>query len=131
MQTPIPSPTRSLRKTLSSNKILSEELTANVSPSTATTSKDKRKIKAKSKARSISIRSKILPGSIIQEVLYHYNNVVPELTFAKTNEMLKEEIPRLVNLTVTRDREIALTNLPELISKEFTAHTPSIITELF
>ncbi|GJZ47751.1 hypothetical protein Tco_0601583 [Tanacetum coccineum] len=67
----------------------------------------------------------------IQEVLDHYNNVVPELTFAKTNEMLKEEIPRLVNLTVTRDREIALTNLPELISKEFTAHTPSIITELF
>ncbi|GJR44446.1 putative reverse transcriptase domain-containing protein [Tanacetum coccineum] len=67
----------------------------------------------------------------IREVLDHYNNVVPELTFVKTNEMLKEEIPRLVNLTVTRDREIALTNLPELISKEFTAHTPSIITELF
>ncbi|GKE03254.1 hypothetical protein Tco_1395272 [Tanacetum coccineum] len=67
----------------------------------------------------------------IREVLDHCNNVVLELTFAKTNEMLKEEIPRLVNLAVTRDREIALKNLLELISKEFTAHAPGIIAELF
>ncbi|GJS84850.1 hypothetical protein Tco_0751391 [Tanacetum coccineum] len=46
----------------------------------------------------------------IREVLDHCNNVVLELTFAKTNEMLKEEIPRLVNLAVNHDREIAPTN---------------------
>ncbi|GJW07513.1 mutator type transposase, partial [Tanacetum coccineum] len=34
------------------------------------------------------------------------------LTFAKTNEMINEEIPRLVNLAVNQDREIALTNVP-------------------
>nr|GEU71708.1 hypothetical protein [Tanacetum cinerariifolium] len=125
--TSIPSPTRSHRTDLSLDKTLSEELTATVSPSTATTSKDKRITKAKSKTRSTSIKSKILPGSIvgvcrrrglirthlkstfvtneffmgkIREVLDHYNNVVPELTFAKTNEMLKAEVPMLVNLEV-------------------------------
>nr|GEW86965.1 zinc knuckle CX2CX4HX4C [Tanacetum cinerariifolium] len=37
------------------------------------------------------------------EVLDHCNNVVPELTFAQTNEMIKEEMPRLVHLAVTKD----------------------------
>ncbi|GJT01058.1 hypothetical protein Tco_0822227 [Tanacetum coccineum] len=37
----------------------------------------------------------------IREVLDHCNTVVPELTFAKINEMLKEEISRLVNLANT------------------------------
>ncbi|GJY92997.1 hypothetical protein Tco_0508779 [Tanacetum coccineum] len=64
-QTPILSPTRSPRTNLSLDKTLSKELTTTVSPSTATTSKDKRKTKSKSKARSTSIKSKILPGSII------------------------------------------------------------------
>ncbi|GJZ20591.1 hypothetical protein Tco_0557181 [Tanacetum coccineum] len=40
MQTPIPTPTRSPRKDLSSDKTISKELTATVSPTTATTSKD-------------------------------------------------------------------------------------------
>ncbi|GKA60981.1 copia protein [Tanacetum coccineum] len=46
----------------------------------------------------------------IREVLDHCNNVVPEMTFAKTNVMIKEEIPRLVNLAVNNDREIVPTN---------------------
>ncbi|GJW01172.1 hypothetical protein Tco_1556423 [Tanacetum coccineum] len=61
IQTPIPSPTRSPRRNLSSDKTLSQELTEIVSPYTATTSK-------------------------ICEFLDHCNNVVPELTFAKKNE---------------------------------------------
>ncbi|GJZ66273.1 hypothetical protein Tco_0622969 [Tanacetum coccineum] len=40
MQTPIPTPTRSPRKDLSSDKTISNELTATVSPTTATTFKD-------------------------------------------------------------------------------------------
>ncbi|GJU75652.1 hypothetical protein Tco_1272722 [Tanacetum coccineum] len=69
--------------------------------------------------------------TLIREVLDHYKNVVPELTFTKTNEMLKEEVPRLVNLAVNRDREIAPTNVPELISNEFAARAPRIIADLF
>ncbi|GKB48197.1 hypothetical protein Tco_0898950 [Tanacetum coccineum] len=67
----------------------------------------------------------------IREVLDHCKNVVLELTFAKTNEILKEEVPRLVNLAVNRDREIAPTNVPELISKEFATYVHEIIVELF
>ncbi|GJS83067.1 retrovirus-related pol polyprotein from transposon TNT 1-94 [Tanacetum coccineum] len=77
MQTPIPTPTRSPKKDLSSNKIFFKELTTNVSPTTATTSKDSSKSK------------------------------------------------------INKDREIAPTNVPELISKEFATHGPKMIEELF
>ncbi|GJY50526.1 retrovirus-related pol polyprotein from transposon TNT 1-94 [Tanacetum coccineum] len=151
-ETPIPTPTRSPRKDLSSDKTISEELTINVSPTTATTSKNK------SKKGFTSNMTKILPGSItgmcrrrgqihnhiktkfvtheffvgkIREVLDHCNNVVPKMKFAKTNEMIKEEMPLLVHLAVNNDREIALTNVPKLIFKEFATHGPKMIEELF
>ncbi|GJZ28586.1 hypothetical protein Tco_0573233 [Tanacetum coccineum] len=86
MQTPIPTTNRSPRKNLSSDKTIFEELTKTISPTTATTSK------YKIKRGFTSNKTKIL---LIQEVLDHCNNVVPEITFAKTNEMIKEEMPRL------------------------------------
>nr|GEZ52392.1 hypothetical protein [Tanacetum cinerariifolium] len=149
-------PTRSPRKDLSSDKTISEELTATVSPTTATTSKDSST--SKRNKRPISYKMKILPGSItgmsrrrgqirsyikskfitheffmskIREVLDHYNNVVPELTFAKTNEIINKEIPRLFNLEVNKDHEVDPINAQEMISKEFATHAPKIIEELF
>ncbi|GKB45930.1 hypothetical protein Tco_0896683, partial [Tanacetum coccineum] len=131
MQTPIPTPTRSPKKDLCSDKIISEELTTTVSPTTTTTSKESSILKCKK--RSISYKTKNLPGSIagmcrrrgqicthiknkfithdffmgkIREVLDHCNKVVPEIMFAKTNEMIKEEMSRLVNLAVNKDREV-------------------------
>ncbi|GKA29113.1 hypothetical protein Tco_0715358 [Tanacetum coccineum] len=107
-QTPIFTPIRSPRKDLSSDKTISEELTTTVSPTIATTSKDLST--PRRKKISISYKTKIPPGSIagmcrrraqicshiknkfitheffmkkIREVLDHYNNVVPEMTFAK------------------------------------------------
>nr|GEZ21575.1 hypothetical protein [Tanacetum cinerariifolium] len=103
MQTPISTPTRSFRKELSSDKTILKELTAHVSPITATTSK------AKNKRGFTFNETKILPRSIvgmcrrhgqinnhiktkfvtheffmvrIREVLDHCNNVVPEMMFA-------------------------------------------------
>nr|GEW86048.1 hypothetical protein [Tanacetum cinerariifolium] len=61
-QTPITSPTRSPRNVSSSDKIVFEELTATVSPTTATTSKDSST--TKHKKRFISYKTKTLPGSI-------------------------------------------------------------------
>ncbi|GKA04009.1 hypothetical protein Tco_0676790, partial [Tanacetum coccineum] len=131
MHTPIPTPTRSPRKDLSSDKTTFEELTAIVSPTLATTSKD----------------------SKIREVLDHCNNVVPELTFAKTNEIMNKEIPRLVNLAdnkvaktneimnkeiprlvnlaINNDHEVDPINVQEIISKGFVTHGPKMIKELF
>ncbi|GKB09961.1 hypothetical protein Tco_0843884 [Tanacetum coccineum] len=156
MQTPIPTPTRSPRKDLSSDKTVSEELTATVSPTTSTISKHSSTLKCKK--IYISYKTKILPGSFvgmcrrsgqirshiknkfitieffmskIQEVLDHCNNVVPEMTFAKTNEMIKREMPCLVNLVVNKDREVDPINVQEMISKEFATHGPKMIEELF
>nr|GEU69579.1 hypothetical protein [Tanacetum cinerariifolium] len=154
IQTPIPTPTRSPRKDLSSDKIISKELTTTVSLTTATTSKDS----SIHKKRSISYKTQILLGSIvgmcrrhgqfrshinnkfvthelfmgkIREVLDHYNMVVPKMTFAKTNEMIKEEMPHLVNLAVKKDCEVDPINVPKLISKKFATHGPKMIEELF
>ncbi|GKA33191.1 hypothetical protein Tco_0719558 [Tanacetum coccineum] len=144
------------RKDLSSDKIIFEELTANVSPTTTTT--PKHSSKSKSKKGFMSNKTKILPGSIagmcrrrgqihthiktkfvtheffmgkIKEVLDHCNNIVPELTFAKTNEAIKEEMLSMVDLAVQKDRELASISVPELISKEFATHGPRMIEELF
>ncbi|GJS54182.1 hypothetical protein Tco_0627544 [Tanacetum coccineum] len=123
---------------------------ATVSPTPDTTSQDH--------SKPTSINTKVLPGSIagmsrhrskimkhlkttfvtnkyfqekMREIPNLLKNLVPELTVAMTNEINKEVVPRLVNATITRDREIALTNVPQLISQEFTTHAPKIIGELF
>ncbi|GKD17606.1 hypothetical protein Tco_1206764, partial [Tanacetum coccineum] len=61
MQTPIPTPNRSLRKDLSFDKTIFEELTTTVTPTTATTSKHSSK--SKSKKGFTSNKTKIVPGS--------------------------------------------------------------------
>nr|GEW09060.1 hypothetical protein [Tanacetum cinerariifolium] len=125
MQTPIPTTIRSSRKYLSSDKTISEELTTTVSPITATTSKDSSTPKCKK--RYISYKMKILLG----KVLDHCNKVVPKMTFAKTNEMIKREMKHLVNLAVNKDHEVDPINAQEMISKEFATHGPKMIEELF
>ncbi|GJY15446.1 hypothetical protein Tco_0385868 [Tanacetum coccineum] len=67
----------------------------------------------------------------IREVLDHCNKVVPEITFAKTNEMIKQEMPHLVNLTINKHREVDPINAQALIAKEFASHGPKMIEELF
>ncbi|GJY80224.1 hypothetical protein Tco_0492975 [Tanacetum coccineum] len=127
-QTPIPSPIRSPRNVSFSDKTISEDLTDNISPITATTSKTS--FTTKHKKRFFTLKTRNLPGSIagmgrrrgkirshiknkfitqeffvekIQEVLKHCDTVVPELTIAKTNEMIKTEMPCLVKLAVDKD----------------------------
>ncbi|GKC30843.1 hypothetical protein Tco_1038137 [Tanacetum coccineum] len=105
-----------------------KEFTDNISPTTATTSKTS--VTPKQKKRSFTLKTRRLPGSIvgmcrrrrlirshiktkfitreffvekIKEVIQHCDNIVPELTVAKTNEMLKKEMPRLVACRSTRE----------------------------
>ncbi|GJT28025.1 hypothetical protein Tco_0908300 [Tanacetum coccineum] len=129
---------------------------ATISPTTTTTSKDSFTIKRKK--RSFSHKTKTLPGSIagmcrrrgqihshiknkfitheffmgkIREVLDHWNKVVPEMTFTKTYEMIKEEMLRLVKLAVDKDREVSPVDISDIVSKKFVAHGPKMIEELF
>ncbi|GJS78250.1 hypothetical protein Tco_0728131 [Tanacetum coccineum] len=111
----IPSPIRSPRNVSFSEKTTAEDLTDNISPTTATTFKTS--FTPKQKKRSFTLKTRNLPGSIvgmgrrrnlirshiknkfitrvffmekIQEVLQHCNKIVPELAVTKTNEMLKK-----------------------------------------
>ncbi|GJS43189.1 hypothetical protein Tco_0568232 [Tanacetum coccineum] len=155
-QTPIPSPTRSPRNVSSSEKTVSKEFTTSVSPTTATISKVSSITKCKK--RFISYRSKTLLGSIatmcrrrglihshikhkfvtygffmskIREVLDHCNKVVPDVTFAKTKEMITQEMPRLVNLVINKDHKVDPINAKDMIAKEFATHRPKMIEDLF
>ncbi|GJR31051.1 hypothetical protein Tco_1107283 [Tanacetum coccineum] len=103
------------------------ELTVPVSLKTATTSKPK--IKRGFTSRKIGI----LPGSItgMCRLLDHCNNVVPEMTFAKTNEMIKEEMPRLVNLAVNKDREVDPINYPTTSSSTAEVSTTDLQQQLY
>ncbi|GJV51449.1 hypothetical protein Tco_1447190 [Tanacetum coccineum] len=99
MQTPIPTPTRSTRNELSSDKTISEELTTLVSPTTATTSK------TKTKRGFTSNKTKILLGIIasmcsrrgkFREFLDSFcNNVVPDDdVLQRQMRWIKENMPR-------------------------------------
>ncbi|GKF85452.1 hypothetical protein Tco_0253279, partial [Tanacetum coccineum] len=44
------------------------------------------------------------------------------MTVAKTNEIIKEEMPRLVKLAVDKDREVSPVDISHMVSKEFAAN---------
>ncbi|GJX10171.1 retrovirus-related pol polyprotein from transposon TNT 1-94, partial [Tanacetum coccineum] len=67
----------------------------------------------------------------IKEVIQHCDNIVPELTVTKMNEMLKKEMPLLVKLAVNKDREVSPVDISSMESKEFAAHGPKLIEALF
>ncbi|GKE22946.1 hypothetical protein Tco_1434458 [Tanacetum coccineum] len=110
-QPPIPSPIRSPRKDLSSDKTISEELADTVTPTTATSSKTPSTTTRQKKSFTLKTRS--LPG------------------ITRTNEILKKEMSRLVKLAVNRDREVSPVDISGMVSKEFAAHGPKLIEELF
>nr|GEX01862.1 hypothetical protein [Tanacetum cinerariifolium] len=134
----------------------SDELADTVTPTTATSSKTPSTTIRQKKYFSHITRN--LPGSIagmcrrrglirshiknkfitqeffakkIKEVLQHCNIIVPELTVAKTNAIIKQEMPRLVKLTVDKDREVSPVDISGMVSKAFAAHAPKMIKELF
>ncbi|GJV68931.1 hypothetical protein Tco_1484440 [Tanacetum coccineum] len=150
MQTATSSPPRSHRRDLSSNKAIAQVFTVSVTLTPATTSQDCLK--------HTSSRCKILPGSIAKmnirrgQLKKHMNNTfvthryfqekmkemnetlrnkVPRLTVSKTNELIKEALPRMVNDAIKKDRESSQAAIPTLISQEFVVHALNIIEELF
>ncbi|GKE46524.1 hypothetical protein Tco_1477782 [Tanacetum coccineum] len=45
--------------------------------------------------------------------------------------MIKTEMPHLIKLAVDKDREVSHIDISDMVSKEFAAHGPKIIEELF
>ncbi|GKA27176.1 hypothetical protein Tco_0713344 [Tanacetum coccineum] len=59
------------------------------------------------------------------------NIIVLELTIDKTNELIKEAVPRMIKDAVKKDQEIFVDVVPELVAKELATHAPKIIEDLF
>nr|GEZ24110.1 hypothetical protein [Tanacetum cinerariifolium] len=89
---------------LSSDKKISEELADTVTPTNATSSKTPSTTTRQKK--SFTLKTRCLPGSIA-------------------------EMPRLVKLAVNKDREVFSVDIFGMVSKEFAAHGPKLIKELF
>ncbi|GJZ07538.1 hypothetical protein Tco_0541331 [Tanacetum coccineum] len=107
MQTPIPTTPRSHRINLSLDKNIFQELTDNVSLSTATTFKDPHK-----KDVFPAIRGKV--DQVLHEIL-------PQLAERATNDLIEGNLKRVVADTVIQERDAFQSKLPTLFSNEFDA----------
>ncbi|GJT86435.1 hypothetical protein Tco_1068152 [Tanacetum coccineum] len=128
MQTPIPSPLRSPRTDLSSDKTISKELTANVSPTPATTSQDP------SKSKCISSKYKHIPGAL--HMICRRQGLIKQMekkfiASNATNDIIEDNLTRVIADTIIKERDTFLAFVPALIFKKFADHAPTIIEELF
>nr|GEX64296.1 hypothetical protein [Tanacetum cinerariifolium] len=137
IQTPIPSPTRSPMKTLSSKIKI-------VSPSNSTTSK------AKHKAGRISSKYNYIPGVIhrmcrrqsytqcmekkyvtdsefwkfhgkVDKVLHE---IIPRIAEEATNDVIEGNLKRIVADTIIQEHDALQAEVPALVSKEFVDQAP-------
>ncbi|GJV31298.1 retrovirus-related pol polyprotein from transposon TNT 1-94 [Tanacetum coccineum] len=117
MQTLILTTPKSHRINLSSDKIIIQELTDTVSPSTTTTSKDPQKDR-----QFWKVHGKV------DQVLHE---IIPQLAERATNDLIKGNLKRVVADTIIQEQDAFQSEVPALISKEFDAHAPKIIEDLF
>ncbi|GJZ60924.1 hypothetical protein Tco_0617061 [Tanacetum coccineum] len=107
IHTLIPSPLRSPRINLSSDKAPIKELTIFVTPTAtpATTSQ--------------------------RQVDVVLNDVIPKIASNATKDLIDDNLLRIVVNAIKKERESAQAIVTALISQEFAAHAPKIIEELF
>ncbi|GJX48140.1 hypothetical protein Tco_0273330 [Tanacetum coccineum] len=91
----------------------------------------KNKVSDPSMLQPTSSTSKILLGSVV-ELSRHHGHLWEQLTttFITKEYFEEKQMPRMVNDSVKKDREIFADVVPELVSKEFATHAPKIIEEL-
>ncbi|GJT94409.1 hypothetical protein Tco_1089927 [Tanacetum coccineum] len=127
MQTPIPSPLRSLKTDLSLDKEIDKELMVSVSPTPDATTQDQ--------SKPISRRYTHIYGAVKRIILEKVNEslkeIVPNITTSATNDLIKDNLPRLVTDVVKNERESSQRDVSTHILQEFAAHAPQIIEELF
>nr|GEW76099.1 hypothetical protein [Tanacetum cinerariifolium] len=128
MQTPIPTPPRSSRINLSSDKEIFQELTKTVSPSTTTISKDpqpKRRISSKKRVTTSEFWKS---HNKVDKVIH---DIIPKIAERATNDLIEGNLKRMIADTIIQERDAFLAEVPALISNEFAVHAPKIIKEIF
>ncbi|GJV50035.1 hypothetical protein Tco_1440247 [Tanacetum coccineum] len=59
------------------------------------------------------------------------HDIVLKIVSNATNDLIEDNLPRIVANAVKKERESSQAVVPTLISQEFVAHAPKIIEELF
>ncbi|GJV50038.1 hypothetical protein Tco_1440250 [Tanacetum coccineum] len=139
-----------MKKILVIDNTIAEEVTVSVTPTTATSSQRRSKL--------ISKRYTHIPGALkrmcrrqgfmLQQMEKKYitnrhfqgikekvdedlHDIVLKITSNATNDLIEDNLPRIVANAVKKERESSQVVVPTLISQEFVAHAPKIIEELF
>ncbi|GKA42233.1 hypothetical protein Tco_0734893 [Tanacetum coccineum] len=68
---------------------------------------------------------------ILEKVNEALKEIVPKFATSATNDLINDNLPRLVTNAVKKERESSQAFVPALISQEFATHAPKIIKELF
>nr|GEU44844.1 hypothetical protein [Tanacetum cinerariifolium] len=59
------------------------------------------------------------------------HEIIPQIASNVTNDIIEDNLLRVIANTIIKERDIFLAYVPALISKEFDDHAPKIIKELF
>ncbi|GKE86428.1 hypothetical protein Tco_1560170 [Tanacetum coccineum] len=123
-QTTIPTPPSSLRKILSLDKKINQELMDIVSILTITTSKH---LQVK---KRISSKYYLLPGTLrrIDDIPHE---IVPQIAENVINDLIEYNLKPCIANTIIEDRDAFRSEVHALVSQEFNAHASAIIEELF
>ncbi|GKD88455.1 hypothetical protein Tco_1363962 [Tanacetum coccineum] len=123
-QTPIPTPLRSYRINLSSDKNITQELTDIAPLLTATTSKTSHS------KRCISSKYSHLPGAL-RRMCRRQGYMIQNMERKATDDLIENNLKPSIAATIIKDRDAFRSEVPVLVSQEFNALAPKIIEELF
>ncbi|GJS21789.1 hypothetical protein Tco_0450421 [Tanacetum coccineum] len=122
MQALIPTPPKPPRTDLSSDKAITQEMMVSVSPTPTTSSQDQTKPTSDRYSHILGIKDKVDAT---------LKNIIPKLAITATNDMMNDNLPRIIANAVRKERESLTSVVPALISQEFVAHAQKIIEEIF
>ncbi|GJZ96083.1 retrovirus-related pol polyprotein from transposon TNT 1-94 [Tanacetum coccineum] len=123
-QTTIPTPPSSLRKILSLDKKINQELMDIVSILTITTSKH---LQVK---KQISSKYSLLQG-MLRRIDDIPHEIVPQIAENVINDLIEYNLKPCIANTIIEDRDAFRSEVHALVSQEFNAHASAIIEELF
>ncbi|GKA92512.1 hypothetical protein Tco_0814437 [Tanacetum coccineum] len=70
-------------------------------------------------------------SNILKNIYGNLKEIIPKLATSTTNDLMKDNLPWIVEDAVKKEREQYKVEIPACISQEFAAHAPKIIEELF
>ncbi|GJW78937.1 hypothetical protein Tco_0140619 [Tanacetum coccineum] len=121
MQTPIPTPPRSPRTILSSDKNITQELTELMY-------KRQGYMIQNMERKCVTTKYFWKTHKKVDRVLHE---IVPQLAERATDDLIENSLKPSIAVTIIKDRDAFRSEVPDLVSQEFNVQAPKIIEELF